>query len=329
MKKTGIGYYDPSRWSHVPVHELMQAQGWQMPVEIVSYKQALEWWKKKINLWTQTNGDRPVGKVSDYNRRMRMRTDKTIVFDYCGHELAAWHPDNTLTVQPWSGYRNGAFDRFVMPRTVEVGSGARTGKVIHLRTADNLQKWDKITIESVNGVQYITNPDTLVVRAQDPVLLHRDENGRWMPVNEMKCKPFYWFELDKGRLREASKKYNMPEFLSAIETAIQMGADIKTQDKYGYAKDANEAGEDILELLEQGRYVEAASLIRASEDKTWDSVNNRYIVEKKGLNSGDVRAIRHKAYLEMGLVYLETDRIVTLPQFNNIERKLADFGPAE
>jgi hypothetical protein len=28
----------------------------------------------------------------------------------------------------------------------------------------------------------------------------------------------------------------------------------------------------------------------------------------------------------MGLLYLESARVVTLPQWNNIERKLLDFG---
>jgi 3'-phosphoadenosine 5'-phosphosulfate (PAPS) 3'-phosphatase len=66
--------------------------------------------------------------------------------------------------------------------------------------------------------------------------------------------------------------------------------------------------------------------VRSSEDRKWDAAAGKFVVETKGLNSTDIKKIRHVAYEQMGLLYLESERIVNLPQYNNIERKLADFG---
>lgn len=329
-----MSYYNPVRVPHIDKREVLMAQQYELPVEIVSYKQALEWWKKRDGLWRSS--DRPAGKTDHYTRRMRQRSDGTIVFDYSNNELAAWHPDNTLTVSPHGGYVNGAFDRFVMPRTIEASSGPRTGKVVLLKLQDEMMtsyrgRYNQVQLETDSGTKWVTNPDILVVRAETPVTLHRGDGGRWEPVSEFKLKPFYWYELDKGQLREASKKYNIPEFITAIETAIKLGADIETSKSWTDVNERKtESGEDVLTLLEQSRFVEAAALVRPAETSTYDSATGKWVTEKHGFNSTDIKRVRQMAYVEMGLIYLETERIVSLPQWRNIERKLLDFGtPAQ
>lgn len=330
-------YYDYEQWcDRVSRYEYNQSVTFNMPIEITSYDQALDWYDRRKGLWSNSK-DRPIGKSNDYTRRMRMLTDDSIEFEYNQHVLCVWHKDNTLTVNPYDGYRSGYFDRFVMPRTIEAGAGARTGKIIFLKPDLETQragkaKWDRIQIEGIHGKKLVANPEILVVRAEKPVTLKPDVGERWAPVSEMRCKPFYWYELDKGRLREASRQYNIPEFVTAIETAIQMGADIQTSKAYDTlsASRQTSSGEDILTLLEQERYVEAAALVRPAEDRYYDQATGKYVVETKGLNSTDIKKMRQLAYVEMGLIYLESERVVTLPQFNNIERKLLDFGvPAE
>lgn len=322
-------YYDKAKWLNVTSHDYMCAVNANLPVEITSYAQALDWWKRRDGLWTGT--DRPVGKPNDYSRRMRMGPDGSIEFEYDKHVLATWHPDKTLTVEPYPNNKWGAFERHVMPKSISVGAGVRSGKVIFLAPHEAGRHQWRVNLETDTGAKNVVDPDVTVIRGDRPITLQRVGQYKWEPVSELRCKPFYWFELDKGRLREASKKYNLPEFIAAISTAIQMGADIETSKAYdsNVARRKTSGGEDILTLLEQERFVEAAALVRPAEDRQYDATQGKWVYEKKGLNSTDIKKIRHTAYIEMGLIYLESERVVTLPQFNNIERKLADFGVPE
>jgi hypothetical protein len=324
-----MAYYDLSRFgSHINKWHLQWCQNNDMPVEINSYTEALDWWKRRDGQEYRDTNDRPVGKRDFRTRRMRMRSDGSIEFEYNGHVMCTWHPDQTLTVSPVRGYVSGIFESCVMPRSIETKDGPRVGKIVMIHP-ENERAW-RITMDTDTGVKNMANPEIMVVRADPSVNLRLSPiSGRWEPTNLGKCKPFEWLELNKGELRKASQKYNIPEFIRAIETALVMGADIKTRNAYasvGVKTDTVASGEDILTLLEQSRFVEAASLVRSSEDRKWDAAAGKFVVETKGLNSTDIKKIRHVAYEQMGLLYLESERIVNLPQYNNIERKLADFG---
>lgn len=324
-----MAYYDYDRvQGHIREYEFRMAKYQFLPIEINSYADALDWWKRRDGEDFKGSSDRPVAKREWSHRRMRMRSDGSIEFEDSNHVLAVWHPDKTLTIDPFPTVRYGAFERFVVPRTLEVGLGTRSGKVIYLKPGD-IDIRSRIKMETDTGVKCSINPDILVVRAENPVNLKLDRSShRWEPTHEHRLKAFEWFELNKGELRKASVRYNIPEFVSAITAALQMGAEIKTSTAYssdGVAK-SNAAGEDILTLLEQQRFVEAAALVRPAEERHYDTATGKWVTETKGLSSTDIRKIRHIAYEEMGLLYLEQETIVTLPQFNNIERKLKDFG---
>jgi hypothetical protein len=323
-----MSYYIESKFPNVDRHEFLQAQQKNMPVAIESYKDALWWWNQRQN-WRGTN-DRPVASIEDGRRRMRMNPDKSISFEYNGHVLATWRTDNSIDVEPYSGYLYGPFDRFVMPRSIEVTRTRQLGSLIYLKLSGEDQV--RVNLETETGKKCITNPDIWVIRASEPINLSFDKDeGRWMPTNEYRCKPFEWFELDKSGLHEAAAKYNIPTFLRAIETAMQMGAEIKTADG-GYRRSYNpttnltSSGEDILTLLEEERFVEAASLVRANVERTWDASTGKYNEETLGLKATDVKRIRGLAYAEMGLLYIETDRIVDLRRLTTIENKLREYG---
>lgn len=323
-----MAYYDDSRWPAIKAPELYQARYNELPVEITSYKDALAWWDRRASDAWAGSGDRPVGKRDHNYRRMRKRADGSIEMDYNNHILCVWHPDNSITVNPWSTYASGPFERFVMPRKLSVRSSAQCGKIVYMLPDDNVE-W-RLTMETDAGTKRQSNPEILVCRAENPVnFVYNDETEMWEPANEYKCKPFQWLEIDRSSLREVSIKYNMPEFLSAITAALAMGADIETAKRHSElnAQSATlPTGEDILTLLEQNRFVEAASLVRPRETRTYDVATGKWTSEKEGLNSTDVKKIRHLAYHELGILYIESARIVTLPQLGNIENKIRDFG---
>lgn len=320
-------YYDESKFPDVDRHELLCAKNAHLPVAIESYADALWWWKQRQN-WRGSN-DRPVAAIDDGRRRMRMRDDKSIEFEYNGHVLCVWRPDKTISVSPHQGYPYSAFDRFVMPRTIEVGRTTQLGGMIYLKI-DPAAAYTRVKLETETGTRFGTNPDVWVVRGDgEPVNLSFDKDeDRWTPTNEYHCKPFEWFELDKSRLREASEKYNIATFIRAIETAMQMGAEIATASDYGRYDPAtkySESGEDILTLLEEERFVEAAALVRVNVERTYNG-NGTYTEEKNGFKSTDIKRIRGLAYAEMGLLYIETDRVVDLKKLTTIENKLRDYG---
>lgn len=321
-----MSYYVEEKFPDVDRHEFLQAQQINLPVAIDSYKDALWWWNQRQH-W-RGSPDKPVGRIEDGRRRMRMNADKSISFEYSGHTLCTWQPDNSIDVEPHPGYAYGAFDRFVMPRSIECGRTVQLGPMIYLKIGDAKPY---ITIETETGKRSGSNPDIWVIRAKGgPVNLSFDKDeDRWMPTNEYSCKPFEWLELDKSGLREASEKYNIPTFMRAIETAMQMGAEIKTSASYNVLDPETKLtaeGEDILTLLEEERFVEAAALVRANVNRTWDANQNKMVEETKGLMQTDIKRIRGAAYAEMGLLYLETARIVNLRQLGTIENKLRDYG---
>lgn len=321
-----MSYYIEEKFPDVDRHEFLLAQQLNLPVAIESYKDALWWWNQKSN-WRGSN-DRPVGRIEDGRRRMRMNADKSISFEYSGHILCTWHPDNSIDVEPHPGYAYGPFDRFVMPRTIEVSRTTQLGALIYLKLDSSTNH--RISIETETGKKYTVNPDVWVIRATEPINLKFDKDeGRWMPTNEYRCKPFEWLELDKSRLREASDKYNIPTFLRAIETAMQMGAEIETSKGYSVLNPESKLtsnGEDILTLLEEERFVEAASLVRANVNRTWDHTQNKMVEETQGLMQTDIKRIRGAAYAEMGLLFIETERMVNLRKLGTIENKLREYG---
>jgi hypothetical protein len=323
-----MAYYDAANWPGVHTGMLNWCIQNEMPVEINSYDDALSWWKRRGDgSEYQGTNDRPVGKRDFRNRRMRQRPDGSIEFEYNQHVMCVWHPDKTITVSPVKGYTSGIFETCIMPKALEARDGPRTGKCVLIHPSN--ERHYRLDMETDTGKHNIANPEIMVVRADPSVNLRLNADNRWEPANEMRCKPFEWLELNKSELREASKKYNIPEFIRAIETALQMGAEIKTSNAYSATQVRSatvSSGEDVLELLEQGRFVEAASLVRPRETRYYDHANKKWVVESQGLNSTDIKKIRHRAYEEMGLLYLESARVVTLPQWNNIERKLLDFG---
>lgn len=323
-----MSYYIEEKFPDVDRHEFLLAQQRHLPVAIESYADALHWWSRRQN-WRGST-DRPVASVEDGRRRMRMNADKSISFEYSGHTLCTWHPDNSIDVEPHPGCAYGAFDRFVMPRSIEVCRTTQLGELIYLKLGD---AQGRIILETETGRKLTRNPDILVVRGTAPVNLMFDKSeGRWMPSNEYRCKPFEWFDIDKSRLREASEKYNIASFIRAIETAMQMGAEIQTSKSRNTLDPKTKltsAGEDILTLLEEERFVEAAALVRASVDCHWDPTQRRVVENAKGLRSTDIKRIRGAAYAELGLLYLESARMVNLRQLGTIENKLREYGKPE
>jgi hypothetical protein len=297
-----------------------------MPVEIECYKDALDWWKSRDGQEYRGTNDRPAGDRGHSNRRMRMVPGtKSIAFEYDGHTLCTWHPDNTVSVWPYSTNKYGFFDDCVMPKSIEVDIANRIGSVIYLKP-DTERATRRLNLADGRRV---TNPNVLVVRADKPVTLSFDkERERWLPADEYALKDFQWFELNRSELRAASLKYNITEFEQAISTALELGAEIETapQTKRTYVDSNTLNGESILELLEQSRYIEAAQMVRANVNRTYDSVNRTYRTETRGLKKMDLKKIRNLAYQEMGVTYLEQRAIVSLPELLNIQTKLRDFG---
>lgn len=326
-----MGYYDTFS-GKIDAFRIKQAEHSELPVTIESYKDALDWWQRK-EPWKGSN-DRPVGKRDCSYRRMRMNNQGSIAFEYSGNVYATWHRDDTLTISPNTGYAYGAFTNHVAPLGVDSAYNTNLGRYV-LLSADNATK-TKIEIQGMHGIEHVTNPDIKVIRAPNPVILKRqvDEDSgdtMWLPENIWKVSPFEWFELNKSQLREASLKYNINDFVCAIEAALAMGAEIKTAGTHSsrWSKATNNkttASESILELLEQERFVEAAQMVRVNQSSTYDPVARKYTYNTTGLKAGDIKSIRQLAYKELGLYYIESQRIVTLPMLTNIETKLRDLG---
>lgn len=193
----------------------------------------------------------------------------------------------------------------------------------------------------LTGDKRILNPEIWAIRMptveDPPVYLTYDERQAiWVVENLDDIKPFEWFDINRSLLRHANTKYNITEFVMAIEAMMGLGVDVKNAgtSKRDSASQVHkpvidpETGEEmtILELLEAGRYVDAAALVRINQTSTWDAEAKRYNTETQGVKKRDIKKIRNMAYQELGVTYLEQRPMVRLPKLVEAEQKLVDFG---
>lgn len=297
--------------------------------DIQSYDQLRKHFDREDIKPFRGSDDKPFGKRKYSNRRMRMLPDETIELEYMGSPLVRWHPDKTVSVKAYPSKRQGHFDTEALPPGVSVGIGNRTGPLIYL-FKDNGSRWMSWWIKDENN-QDVRNPHIRVINGNDWVRLHYYDE-RWLPVDEAALEPFEWLEPDKSRTRKVSAEYNIPALVNAARAMIGLDAHdgIGTElHRWGRNYKLAKQRDELLQCLKDQDFGPVLAHVRKTESRTYNHDTGRWDYEVKDISSSDVKALRDRLYVLTGICQKQQKRIVTLPEYHAIERRLKDFGQPE
>jgi hypothetical protein len=304
-------------------------------IDVSNYKQLRDHFDRAIPF--RGTKDRPFGKRKYGNRRMRMLDDETIELEYYGHSLVRWHPDGEVSVWPHQCQRQGVFDRLALPKGIRCDMGTRNGPIMRIFPSGNISWWivvpkgpDEPRRYEGDDTNYVRNTNFITLKGDKWVRL-RPNGKTWYPVDEDSLTPFEWLEPDNKRKRALSKEYRIPDMVNAARAMLSLGIDNVVgaeANRYNSLAYNPQSADDLLRALKAGDFTTVLRNMRTVENRKWDPATGTYSYETIGVSSTDVKALRDRLCVLVGICDKRSEKILDGAQFARSERMLKDFGPA-
>jgi hypothetical protein len=284
--------------------------------EIRTHAQAWRHWEKMGDYPVGKMGERCLGDPRYKNRRMLCHDDGSISLSYKGEHLITYHPDRSISVSGMAKQANADHHGRIFPVGVHWTIGTKTGPCVftHPNDLEGNNNWWWLRRDKV------TAPKCLVVRGHPdrPVRMHLVGN-RWEPVDLAALVPFRWITFDRKTARGASDRQGIPDFISALDAYLAMGAELPDMEKS--VTDA-----ELLCRLRARDFVGVmAGLPRNPIYGNWTPGSARAIVGWV-VRPSSLAKLRTQAIVEAGATILKEQGLLTLPEWLNVETQLKRFG---
>ena len=284
------------------------------------------------------SSDRPWAKRTHNTKRMRMLDDRSIEFEYQGHVFVTWHPDNTLTAEPFSSPQQQEVWARMLPSSTRYDLQCRTGSTVMVCPADQVRQsqwwWRRFPFYvRKNGAaldkygrspygERMANPDVMVFKADQSVRMHYcAERGMWWPVDEAALQPFEWSEIDKKRTRKINEEYRLTDFDGFLKTLTKLVDDAMP------AWGGEIPDTELLEIIKSGDFQKAmAHFPRADMRYISRALRNNpnYLDDKLPMYSYFSK-LRTRLYKAHNALIERSERVLTLPQFQKVKGLLYRF----
>lgn len=267
---------------------------------------------------------RPIGVRSHRNKQMRLLDDGSVAFRLYRTDCVIWHPDDQITVEGYSSMSTTAFVNCLTPYVTirhRQGSWRVGGPVLELWTGNSSDYW----LRSDNG--HVTNPmqrnpdygkGTLVVNCDSPVRLHYCD-GRWVPVDVTDLYPFEVPTIDRKLALKASRAYRLPEFEAWLRMITVCAGELVLPPTV-----AEGSPEDVLDQLQDGNFINAATLIPRGEGQDYSGWRkpafNRTPVADDAPRPGFIASIRKTLYEQEGVISMRKEPMITLGCYERLKR---------
>lgn len=278
--------------------------------EIRTHADAWRRWEEMGDHPTGRLGERCLGDPRYKNRRMLCHDDGSISLSYKGEHLITYHPDRSISVSGMSTQANADHHGRIFPVGVHWTIGTKTGPCVftHPNDLEGNHNWWWLRRDKV------TAPKCLVVRAhpQRPVRMHLVGN-RWEPVSLGALVPFRWTTFDRSAARGAADKQGIPDFVSALDAYLALGAELPDMEKS--VTDA-----DLLCRLRARDFAGVMAGLPRNPIYAGQTIAGWKV------RSSALAKLRTQAIVEAGATIVKEQRLLTLPEWLNVERQLKRFG---
>lgn len=185
---------------------------------INSYITALSKWQTTVPWRGATDENvRPLDKRAKKHMTIRKLNDESIALSLYNTDVVIYHPDDTITLTPYSSISTDKFANHFTPQGINVHFNDALGYVINLKVAPNsgdkpYGEWHMFRFSGALRLKKWIDPDSML------------KEHLWT-IDERTTSqiPFKKYCIDRKRARQASEKYGLNTFTHWFNAITAMG----------------------------------------------------------------------------------------------------------
>lgn len=188
---------------------------------INSYITALSKWQTTVP-WrgaTDTNV-RPLDKRAKKHMTIRKLNDESVALTLYGTDVVIYHPDDTITLTPYSSISTDKFANHFTPQGINVHFNDALGYVVNLKVEPN-------DFYKPYGVWNMFKFSGAFRLKKGPYILDAHGNLKdhlWIIDERTTTQiPFQRYKVDRKRAKQASEKYGLNTFTDWFKAVQEMG----------------------------------------------------------------------------------------------------------